>query len=61
MDCASLCNESKLIRDPKKGVMPSGLPTEAALKVLVEKVGAYDQTFNSPSASVERYNDNVAQ
>ena len=42
VDCASLCNESKLIRDPKKGIVTSGLPTEAALKVLVEKVGAFD-------------------
>jgi hypothetical protein len=36
----SVCNESKLIFDEKKNsVTKSGLPTEAALKVLNEKIG----------------------
>jgi hypothetical protein len=36
----SVCNESKLIFDEKKkSVTKSGLPTEAALKVLNEKIG----------------------
>jgi Ca2+-transporting ATPase len=39
----SHCNESKLLLDPKRNtVLPTGLPTEAALKVLVEKIGKYD-------------------
>ena len=41
LTCMSLCNESKLLVDKKK-VTRSGLPTEAALKVLNEKVGAID-------------------
>jgi len=42
LHCMTICNESKLIVDEKKGtIVPSGLPTEAALKVLVEKYGNY--------------------
>ena len=41
LTCMSLCNESKLLVEKKK-VTRSGLPTEAALKVLNEKVGAID-------------------
>lgn len=40
----TLCNESKLFVD-KGRVQRSGLPTEAALKVLIEKIGKYDTTF----------------
>lgn len=40
----SLCNESKLMVEKNK-VVRSGLPTEAALKVLNEKVGAIDPQF----------------
>lgn len=40
----SLCNESKLMVEKNK-VTRSGLPTEAALKVLNEKVGALDPAF----------------
>lgn len=37
------CNESKLIYDSeKKKVIRHGLPTEAALKVLAEKIGVVD-------------------
>jgi hypothetical protein len=32
--------------DDKQNVVPAGLPTEAALKVLNEKIGAYDSKFN---------------
>jgi len=38
LTCMSLCNESKLMTEKGK-VVRSGLPTEAALKVLNEKVG----------------------
>ena len=41
----SHCNESKLLLDKNNLVVPVGLPTESALKVLVEKIGAYDPTF----------------
>jgi Ca2+-transporting ATPase len=37
----ALCNESKLLVE-KGRVTRSGLPTEAALKVLNEKIGRYD-------------------
>jgi len=42
----ALCNESKLIWDAdKKRVNRHGLPTEAALKVLNEKIGIADSNF----------------
>jgi len=42
----SLCNESKLIYDTEKSrFIRHGLPTEAALKVLNEKIGACDPNF----------------
>lgn len=42
----SLCNESSLNYDKVKNKYTrNGLPTEAALKVLVEKIGAYDTEF----------------
>jgi hypothetical protein len=34
----------------------AGLPTEAALKVLVEKIGSYDKTFTRQDNEVEAYN-----
>ncbi len=40
----SLCNDSKLI-SKNKTIEISGLPTEAALKVLNEKFGKYDKSF----------------
>ena len=40
-------------------VMPNGLPTEAALKVLAEKIGNYDKAFVEKKSSytndVEKY------
>jgi Ca2+-transporting ATPase len=43
-----LNNEAKLMYDnEKKKVNRTGLPTEAALKVLAEKIGKYDPAFNS--------------
>ena len=44
MTCMSLCNESKLMFEKDK-VTRSGLPTEAALKVLNEKIGLIDPNF----------------
>jgi len=40
----TICNTSKLVKD-KDHVKPVGLPTEAALKVLVEKIEPYDTDF----------------
>jgi len=45
LNCASICNESKLLVKEDGSVKISGLPTEAALKVLVEKVGIIDKNF----------------
>ena len=43
----------------KDGVIrPAGLPTEAALKVLNEKIGNYDGTFKR-SGNIEEYNDKM--
>lgn len=46
VQCMTLCNESKLYMD-KGRVKRSGLPTEAALKVLVEKIGLKDPSFKA--------------
>jgi len=44
----ALCNESKLIWDDEKNrVNRHGLPTEAALKVLNEKIGNIDPRFKN--------------
>jgi len=41
--CMTICNDSKLILNKETSqVAPSGLPTEAALRVVVEKMGRYD-------------------
>lgn len=48
-----LNNESKLIYD-KNRVVSSGLPTEAAIKVLAEKIGKYDPDFKSKFVPVEQ-------
>ncbi len=42
----SMCNESKLMWEKGK-VTRSGLPTEAALKVLTEKIGLVDPAFQN--------------
>ena len=63
--CMTLCNESKLLIDANKKdkVTRVGLPTEAALKVLVEKIGKYekDAQFNKELKDVEAFNSFVAQ
>lgn len=41
-----LCNDAKLMLDDKGLISKSGLPTEAALKVLCEKIGSYDSKYN---------------
>lgn len=47
----ALCNESKLIYDKdNKTVNRSGLPTEAALKALNEKIGLCDGNFEKSIA-----------
>lgn len=61
----TICNESKLILDEDR-VNRSGLPTEAALKVLAEKIGRYDNTFASKFdsyslAGVEQYGPHLAK
>ena len=60
--CVSLCNESKLLWEKDK-VTRTGLPTEAALKVLAEKVGLVDKSFKSVErkTNVEQYNKHIVQ
>lgn len=58
-----LNNESKLIRE-KGRTIRTGLPTEAALKVLVEKVGKYDDEAEKDQDggdNVESYGTKLAQ
>ena len=46
-EISALCNESKLAFDSKSGIYSNiGEPTEAALRVLVEKVGTPDTAVN---------------
>lgn len=54
----ALCNESKLTYDSKNHqVKPAGLPTEAALRVLLEKMGRYDaKAMPTLSNDVDAYN-----
>lgn len=61
LHCMSLCNDSKLIRDPKGKATRVGLPTEAALKVLVEKIGAYDTDISSHPTDLEFYNNHLSK
>jgi len=43
----TICNDSSICKSKKTHtIIPIGLPTEAALKTLVEKIGAYDKSFN---------------
>lgn len=58
-ECMSLNNESKLLLSQGK-ITRSGLPTEAALKVLVEKLRQYDST-NISSATAEAYGHYLTQ
>ena len=55
----SLCNDSKLLADGNKKdkIVRVGLPTEAALKVFVEKLGKYDKTLSNDSGLIEFYNN----
>ena len=54
----ALCNDSKLYVE-KGRVQRSGLPTEAALKVLNEKIGNFDPEFRTKPVleAVEQYNE----
>lgn len=47
-EVAALCNEAQLSYDNKNGTYSSvGEPTEGALRVLVEKIGTKDASYNS--------------
>jgi P-type Ca2+ transporter type 2C len=48
--CA-LCNNAEIAYDPKEGYSRIGEPTEAALKVLVEKIGKSQSSTNTPLSS----------
>lgn len=49
-----LNNDSKLIKE-KGRTIRTGLPTEAALKVLVEKIGKYEENMPNIPGTVETY------
>jgi Ca2+ transporting ATPase len=52
-EVAALCNEAVLSHDKKHGSYNIvGEPTEGALRVMVEKLGATDSAHNAPRASV---------
>ena len=62
-ECMSINNDSNLMRKNGK-VERAGLPTEAAMKVLVEKLIQYDTKANigeNPSEKVEVYGDYLAK
>lgn len=53
MEVAALCNEAKLSKEPKNGTYSIvGEPTEGALRVLVEKIGTPESSYNSLRNSV---------
>jgi Ca2+-transporting ATPase len=58
LDSMSINNESKLHKDMQKRVTCSGLPTEGALKTLVEKIGNYDHS-KPDSRDIENYNKHL--
>ena len=45
-------NESRLLVDDEEKFIRNGEPTEAAIRVLVEKLGCPDEAVNQPLASV---------
>jgi Ca2+ transporting ATPase len=54
-EVAALCNESKLALDVKNGTYSIiGEPTEGALRVLVEKIGTPQTSFNAARSEVSR-------
>eukprot|EP01017_Pseudomicrothorax_dubius_P040984 TRINITY_DN650_c0_g1_i1.p1 TRINITY_DN650_c0_g1~~TRINITY_DN650_c0_g1_i1.p1 ORF type:complete len:1018 (+),score=363.95 TRINITY_DN650_c0_g1_i1:151-3204(+) len=55
----SVCNDATLVKKEHR-VEIKGLPTEAALKVLVEKIGRYDRSF-SGWTSIEAYNTHISK
>lgn len=57
----SLCNEAKLLITGDGRHSRSGLPTEAALKVLVEKIGKYDSSVKLNENDPEPYNDSISK
>jgi len=62
IQCCAFNNES-MITDDKENpgqVMAMGLPTEAAIKVMVEKLGRYDEDYDyMESKSYNQYNDHI--
>lgn len=62
-ECMAFNNESTIRQDPDnpERVARTGLPTEAALKVLTEKFRKYDRSFQSKSGGndLEEYNKHV--
>lgn len=59
-ECMSINNDSKLLKKNNR-VTRAGLPTEAALKVLVEKMKKYDETVFQEEDDIEIYNNHLAK
>lgn len=62
IQCCAFNNESTICddKDNPGQVMAMGLPTEAAIKVMVEKLGRYDEDYNyMESKSLNQYNDHT--
>lgn len=59
--CA-LCNDSKVVYHPEHGTFAAvGEPTEAALRVLVEKLGTDDPVFNQGLKGIEELEEGEKQ
>ena len=52
-EVCSLCNDSRISLDDHGNYSAIGQPTEAALKVLIEKLGHHDASFNAKLAKLD--------
>ena len=55
VNCMAVCNESKIIAQGHK-LQFTGSVTEAAMKVLTENIGNYDNNLKRESSDPELYN-----
>jgi Ca2+ transporting ATPase len=57
VEIMSQCNDGYILKDEKtNSVVPAGLPTEVALKTLVEKISFYDSKFTrNTQGNLEQY------
>ena len=57
VEIMSQCNDGFILKDEKtNSIVPAGLPTEVALKTLVEKISFYDSKFTrNTQGHLEQY------